>query len=270
MSKSAGRGYALCVGLNSVDPRHYGGWDGKLNACEADARSMGKLLINLNYEVTTLTTESAPRVAVLSELDRLASLAKAGDIVVWTNSSHGGQLPDENGDEVDGMDETLALFDGELVDDEINAQLAKFKAGVRVLFISDSCHSGTVSRVVGDLSPARQPGVKAMPAEVCFATFEQNRAMYEPILQAKAVKPRDIKASVLLLGGCQDNQFSMDGMFNGAFTGALLSTWNGGTFKACYKDFHKAIGRRMARDQSPSFYWLNRDAKFESSRPFAI
>ncbi|MFL6526136.1 MAG: caspase family protein, partial [Nitrososphaera sp.] len=28
-------GVALTIGLNSVDPKHYSGWSGELNACEA-------------------------------------------------------------------------------------------------------------------------------------------------------------------------------------------------------------------------------------------
>ncbi len=37
------KGLALTIGLNAVDPRHYEGWSGKLNACEADARDMADI-----------------------------------------------------------------------------------------------------------------------------------------------------------------------------------------------------------------------------------
>ncbi len=40
----AKKGYALTVGLNSVDPDHYAGWPGTLVACEADARDMAAVL----------------------------------------------------------------------------------------------------------------------------------------------------------------------------------------------------------------------------------
>src|SRR2546426_459909 len=36
-------GISIHVGLNSVDPDHYGGWDGKLKACEDDASDMAAL-----------------------------------------------------------------------------------------------------------------------------------------------------------------------------------------------------------------------------------
>ncbi|NWF57518.1 MAG: caspase family protein, partial [Syntrophaceae bacterium] len=34
------KGFALTIGLNAVNPKHYGGWSGELNACEADAEDM--------------------------------------------------------------------------------------------------------------------------------------------------------------------------------------------------------------------------------------
>ena len=37
------KGISLHLGLNVVDPDHYGGWDGALKACEADANAMEAL-----------------------------------------------------------------------------------------------------------------------------------------------------------------------------------------------------------------------------------
>ena len=34
------KGMSLSIGLDAVDPKHYGGWAGELNACEADAAEM--------------------------------------------------------------------------------------------------------------------------------------------------------------------------------------------------------------------------------------
>ena len=60
-----------------------------------------------------------------------------------------------------------------------------------------------------------------------------------------------MKASVLLISGCQDNQLSLDGTFNGLFTGTLKTVWNGGTFGGSYRRFHTAIGSKMPPDQTP-------------------
>ena len=36
-------GCSLHLGLNFVDPAHYGGWDGELRACEFDANDMAAI-----------------------------------------------------------------------------------------------------------------------------------------------------------------------------------------------------------------------------------
>lgn len=271
------KGLALCVGLDSVDSAHYGGWNGQLFACEADARSMGALLKRQGFVVNTLLTKEATRGAVLNQIANAAAAAVAGDIFVFTNSSHGGQLPDLNGDEVDGQDETLCMFDGELVDDELYGALAAFKAGVRVVVVSDSCHSGTVTRLfVPAHSGTRAGGLpsdRAMPPDVALATYHANHEFYDPILSDKRLKEarQSLKASVLLIGGCQDNQTSLDGWNNGLFTGTLLKVWNAGLFKGCYRTFRSKVVSLMPPDQTPSLYWASkRDTKFENQQPFTI
>jgi hypothetical protein len=272
------KGYALCVGLNSVDADHYGGWSGHLNACEADARSMNAMLKRQGFVVNTLFTKEATRGAVLNQIANAAAAAVAGDIFVFTNSSHGGQLPDLNGDEVDGQDETLCMFDGEIVDDELYGALAAFKTGVRVVVVSDSCHSGTVTRLFtpghsGERAADGSKRVRTMPPDVALATYHQNHEFYDPILSDKRLKEarQSLKASVLLIGGCQDNQTSLDGWANGLFTGTLLKVWNAGLFKGCYGTFRSKVVSLMPPDQTPSLYWASkRDSKFENQQPFTI
>jgi hypothetical protein len=271
------KGYALTVGLNSVDKNHYGGWEGRLVACEADALDMASVLKTKGFQVTTLLTKQATRDAVLKGISAAAAAAKAGDITVYANSSHGSQLPDQSDEEPDGLDETICMYDGQIVDDEIYSAFGKLAAGVRVLFLSDSCHSGTVARgAPGDAAarPQRAAGaVRGMPPEVAARTYYAHQGMYDKILKDSANKrSRDaVKASVLLISGCMDNQTSSDGTFNGLFTGTLLQVWNGGKFRGSYKKFWKAITRLMPETQSPNFFWATaRDPEFERQVPFTI
>src|SRR5262245_62083793 len=138
------KGIALTIGLNAVDPAHYGGWSGELNACEADANDMTDIAKSAGFSVKSLLTKAATRSRVIKEVTAASKTLKAGDIYMLSYSGHGGQLPDLNNDESDSKDETWCLYDGELVDDEIYALLGKFAQGVRILVFSDSCHSGTV------------------------------------------------------------------------------------------------------------------------------
>jgi hypothetical protein len=141
---------ALAIGLNSVDPNHYNGWSGNLTGCEPDARDMTQIASAQNFKAETLLTSNATRNEVLRRIRKAAAELKAGDVYVLSYSGHGGQLPDANGDEADMLDETWCLYDGQLIDDELHAALAEFKPGVRILVFSDSCHSGTVIRMMPD------------------------------------------------------------------------------------------------------------------------
>jgi hypothetical protein len=80
-----------------------------------------------------------------------------------------------------------------------------------------------------------------------------------------------VKASVWLISGCQDNQLSSDGHFNGLFTAQLLRVWKNGAFKGDYRKFHASIIRRMPPDQTHNYFRVGRtDLKFEAQRPFTV
>ncbi|WP_223645119.1 caspase family protein [Corallococcus sp. EGB] len=263
------QGYSINIGLNAVDPHHYAGWDGQLTACEADAKDMISIAKAQEFSrVRPFLTKEATRDRVLAELGEAATVLQPGDLLLLTYSGHGGQLPDMNGDEDDGLDETWCLYDGELVDDEIYQAMTKLKAGVRVFMLSDSCHSGTVSRVayvalrssgslqlLADSVRSTEPTerrFKEMPLGIEQRTYRDNKAMYDAILEGlpKEDPKLTLKATVLLISGCQDNQLSSDGVYNGLFTSNLLRVWNGGKFKASYPTFHRRI-LRACRPSSP-------------------
>jgi hypothetical protein len=273
-----GKGIALCIGLNAVDPGHYQGWGGPLTACEADADDMSAIAKGEKMAVTTLLTKKATREAVRKVIEDAARKLIAGDLFMVTYSGHGGQVPDKDGDEDDGNDETWCLYDGQLIDDELYALYANFAKGVRILVLSDSCHSGTVSRDAVAMAHAQlragdAPRFRNMPPEIALRVYRANKAFYDGIA-AKSANARDkasLDATVLLISGCQDNQLSQDGSFNGLFTGQLLKVWNDGQFKKDYRRFHAAILATMPPDQSPNYFIIGAgNKKFEGQRPFTV
>ncbi|KAJ3332188.1 Ca(2+)-dependent cysteine protease [Blyttiomyces sp. JEL0837] len=75
--------------------------------------------------------------------------AQPGDRFFLHYSGHGGAVVDVDGDEVDGMDETILPLDyeteGEIVDDDIfKICIAPLPAGSRLIAVFDSCHSGSI------------------------------------------------------------------------------------------------------------------------------
>lgn len=276
------KGIALTTGLNAVSPTHYGGWSGELNACEADAGDMAEIVKAKGFDVKTLLTKEATRKNVIDGINKAASTLTSGDIFVLSYSGHGGQLPDLNSDEADAQDETWCLYDGELVDDEIYSLLGKFAQGVRILVFSDSCHSGTVTKLAYYQSALKTLGSRGispeiryrfMPMEVAVRTYRDNKIFYDLILKDPQLKESHdaAKASVILISGCQDNQLSADGAFNGLFTANLLQVWNEGKFKKGYRAFHRAIVNRMPPDQTPNYFRVGETNRtFEKQKPFTI
>jgi hypothetical protein len=294
------RSLSLHIGLNSVSPTHYGGWSGELMACEFDANDMAAIAKKSGIKSTVLLTKKGTRANTLAALRGAARQLKAGDLFFLTYSGHGGQVPDVTGDEQDKKDETWCLYDGELIDDELFLELSRFAEGVRVLVLSDSCHSGTVTRAPLPEADAVRPvgRSKMMPPAVAMRTYREHQAFYDKLQKDVAkeaggsvvVDPdamlgridritlstrlteiaKECKAAVLLISGCQDNQTSMDGDHNGAFTEQLLQVWNHGAYRGSYAKFHAAIKARMAATQSPNFFTLGPAAAFVGQQPFSV
>jgi metacaspase-1 len=285
---------SLHVGLNAVSGAAYEGWTGPLSACEFDANDMAALAKTRAIKPTVLLTKKGTRAKVLEAMRAAAKALKAGDLFFLTYSGHGGQVPDTSGDEPDKKDETWCLYDGQLIDDELYFELGRFAAGVRILVLSDSCHSGSVTR---EGPPATaQPGLrpKLMPDAVGQRVYAAHKAFYDQLQKdvAKAAgRPiadpdtalaqvaasgrlaalvKDFKPAVILISGCQDNQTSMDGDHNGAFTEQLLKVWNHGAFTGSYANFHARIRARMPATQTPNLFTLGSAGTFLTQTPFSV
>jgi hypothetical protein len=290
------RGLSLHIGLNAVSATHYQGWSGELSACEFDANDMAAIARAAGMKSTVLLTKKATRANVFRAVAASAKTLKPGDLLFITYSGHGGQIPDVTGEEADKLDETWCLYDGEVIDDEIYLALSRFASGVRVLVLSDSCHSGTVTRArppqPGEVPQGRS---KMMPPAVAMRTYREHQAFYDKLQRDVArasgkastpdpdsalaritVSPRltaianDTKASVILISGCQDNQTSMDGDHNGAFTEQVLQVWDHGKYRGNYAKFYAAIKGRMPRTQVPNLFTLGPVSTFLTEQPFTV
>lgn len=269
-----GRGISVHIGVNDVDPEHYGGWSSPLKACENDARDMFALAESQGFESRLLLAAEATRDAVKGVVEAAAAALASGDMFFLTYAGHGGQVKDMDGDEEDLKDETWVLYDGQLLDDELNVLWARFAPGVRVLVLSDSCHSGSVSKgaSAGDDDEEDDPDAPArfMPRGVALETFKKNYEFYDNI-QFSLPDPRpDIEATVRLISGCQDDQKSRERDGNGEFTRALKKLWADG-FDGGYDEFHAAVRKLLPDTQQPNHLVLGKsDPAFDRQRPFTI
>jgi hypothetical protein len=280
------KGMSIHIGLNRLDPNHYAGWEGILNACEYDAGDMQEIAKELGYKTDLLLSEEATRDALISKTRNASKLLKPGDILLVTYSGHGGQKPDFSEEEEDGLDETWCLYDGQLIDDELHELWKDFAQGVRILVIPDCCHSGTPTKVaitsalmerpLGKIGILGETGTKRiptrnMPLSIASRVYRKNKAFYDGLEKKLPKKKSDVKASVLSISACQDNQLAEDGVLNGKFTGMLLAVWNDGKFGGNYLKFHKKITEKMPPVQTPNiFYFGPGTDEFLRQRPFEI
>jgi hypothetical protein len=292
--KSPPVGLSLHIGINEVSAAHYAGWTGPLAACEFDANDMAAVAKTRGIRPTVLLTQKGTRARVLASIRKAAKTLKAGDLFFMSYSGHGGQVPDVSGEEPDKQDETWCLFDGQLIDDELYFELSQFKAGVRILVLSDSCHSGTVVRAARPAPGTPEQRPRIMPPAVGLRVYAAHKAYYDKLqrdvakaaggkvsdpdtaLAQVAVSTRltaivkKFLPSVILISGCQDNQFSMDGNHNGAFTEQVLQVWNNGGFSGNHAVFHAKVRAGLPPSQSPNLFTLGPAAAFLKQVPFSI
>ncbi|MFF4343725.1 caspase family protein [Kitasatospora sp. NPDC001540] len=297
-------GIALHIGLNGVDPDAYEGWDGALDAGEPDALALERITRKLRYDTRTLLTRQATTKAVLGEISRAATTLRDGDIFVLTYAGHGGQLADLDGDEPDHRDETWVLYDRQLLDDELRVALSGFPAGVRVVVVSDSCHSGTVIRDSADalmsqrgiaaafaevaprargrdrsragasraVAETETPKVRQIPSDVQRRVQAEQGARYRAIRRGvPRAEESAVDASVLLLAACMDNQTAAEQFGHGLFTATLLEQWDGRRFAASYQEVISTARTQLPPLQSPNLLTLGRTRPgFKDQTLFAL
>jgi hypothetical protein len=275
----APRGLALHIAINRCNADHYCGWDGPLSSCENDADTMQAIAQAQGFETRQLKTEQATRDAVRSAILDAASTLKSGDFFLISYSGHGGQVRDVGGDEADRKDDTWCLYDGQLLDDELHVLLAEFAEGVRVLLLSDSCHSGTMLK--RESAPRPDTGAvdefvysRAMPRKAAIDTSRGNREFYARIQEALPQPRPEIRASVRLLSGCQESEQSFGSKECGRFTHAVQTIFANGSFQGNYKSFHRAIVATVAKamnPQTPGHSVIGRSSpEFDNQGPFRI
>jgi hypothetical protein len=157
--------------------------------------------------IKILTNEQATTANIEQEFRHwLIEGSQPGDRVFFLYAGHGSQLPDDNGDEQDGLDETIAPYDvnpqtgiGEIRDDVFDEMIALL-SGRRAVLVFDSCHSGTISRDIPKLHAfPRGGGARYLPRPDQFKELVSRESQGSPAGSvpgysvAPAPQARDLK-----------------------------------------------------------------------------
>lgn len=255
---------AFCVGINDYP---YSGND--LNGCVNDAKAWADLLINHfdfpSSDVRLMTDSEATKANMLAGIKDLLAGAKAGDVLVFTNSSHGSYIADKSGDEPNQFDEVICPYDIDenvLLDDELRELFANLPDGVSLTVISDSCFSGTVTRAA--IGP-HLPGVGLTPDDrrVRFLNpgLFARPVLSNPAQEAQRARFRirekypESKMKEILLSGCTDREYSYDALIEGVYHGAMtyfaIKAIRDFNYKITYSQLNRQVNYLLDQSSYP-------------------
>lgn len=268
---------ALCIGIND-----YPGTQNDLSGCVNDAQDWAATLGGRGFEVQMLLDAQATKAKMVAGIRKLITTAQSGDSLVITYSGHGTFAPDTSGDEPDGYDEGLCPYDIDkgnvLLDDEIHALFKKRPGGVRLVLISDSCHSGSVTRAAAGDPDSEGARIRYLPPSAWLPEDKLPRGAdgKVPTQVSRAPKASPwlgalfVAGGDLLMAGCQDREYSWDARFggraNGAFTYYAHKTLKTLPASASYADWYAAIRNYLpgaSYPQTPQIFGSKRARKFK-------
>lgn len=255
------QGFSLNIGLNSIDSSKYKGKYQALRNAENDTEFYYQIALNNHFSATKLIGKEATSINLLDKLKELAAKMTTDDFLFISYSGHGTRVKDLNGDEEDGYDEVLVLYDRLFIDDEFQLCWTRFKEGVRVFFINDSCYNGTVSKFFAinqKFTEVIWPDhtLRGIDASESDIDFKNNLSFYKGIKLCTDNKSATATCSIIHIGACQDNQLADDGAVidnNGKFTLAVRQIYANGKFKGSYKSFFDTVKLEMPPWQTPSW-----------------
>lgn len=251
---------ALCIGIN------YPGTDHELRGCVNDANDWGQFLTGQGFHTSYMLDGQATRAAILAQMHDVISKLLPGDVGFVTYSGHGTWVPDQDGDEPDGRDEAICPIDmGDdghnlIIDDEFHLLFNGIKDKAKLIFVTDSCHSGTVFRFL-DLGGARKSRVRFLPP----SHFVKSTPMYHRMERAfgqGAGKIQDPLPNLIHFSACRDSEYANDAEFhgrpNGAFTYYALSGFKKVVAqKGAYQDAWKDLRHYLPSMEYPQTPLLN-------------
>ncbi len=218
--------YALMIGINAYA-------SSPLTGCENDTKAVKDLLVRQfgfiddKEHIKVLYSKQATKQAIvdafkshlIENAKKLKSQAKEG-IFVFQYSGHGSQVTDQNGDEADGLDETLCPVDvivsdpkNDLIDDEMEVLVKELTDYTdNLTLIMDCCHSGSNTRAL-DFTARRLERPNMLPAEGKSRGLEKKAD--------KQILPPNQR--YVALSGCMPDELALETTINGKNQGLMTN-----------------------------------------------
>jgi hypothetical protein len=128
------------------------------------------------------------------------------DLLALTISSHGGRVKDTNGDESDGYDSTICMYDRPVLDDEFWDFITSGPPIRIFAFSMDSCYSESNLRTR-------------------FWPFGAKRRPFSFTRVQKMARAKQWGGSIVLFSACRKNESALGGIKGGQFSYALRTVF---------------------------------------------
>ncbi|HEC85959.1 MAG: hypothetical protein DRR08_15580 [Candidatus Parabeggiatoa sp. nov. 2] len=213
--------HALLIGIQDYSKTPFNSLKGPPNDIELTKGVLRERFGFSEDNLTILLDAQATHTGIEKAFKALIKRVQADDFVYIHYSGHGSQTADLNGDEKNGKDQTWVSYGArssneahkdnyDVLDDEINAWLAALYAKTeKVVFVSDSCHSATVSRAV-------------RRGEALVRAVEEDK---RPHLLGKRPYSQLTTSRGIRVGAARDNESAIDNLKKGSLPYGLF-TWH--------------------------------------------
>jgi hypothetical protein len=230
VTTARGEDRALLIGVGEY--AHDGLNRPGLPGIAVDLQRMQEFAVALGFDsrqIRILRDREATAARVEKEIRGWLGQAGPDDRVFFYFSGHGSMIPDQSGDEVDGVDEALCLYDmqpaekngaatltGVLADDDFDRLLNELVSR-QVFIVLDNCHSGTAT--------------KGLPLESGGSRYVSKFFSYKGMPNARrrtAPQNHSVRRSFLVvLSACRDDEESVTSAEGSLFTEAIFRAQQG-------------------------------------------
>lgn len=298
------QGIALCIGVRRSHyaahrcPPHARGLPARIPAVDEGAKRLAALATRRGFLAKVLVNSNRNDAApthpnVLRELAKAATeLNETGGTLLLTFAGHGLLVPD---DETAGArNAAWCLKDRPLTSHELTRALEQFNERVRLWILSDSCYSGAM------VSSRGRPGPRPAPFEAAVGPERANHhppsppsfsappsgppssaappgppssaappsgppSSAAPPSGPPSSAPPSIRAAVLFLSACKDDQRTRQG----EVTHAFVDLWENDRYNDSYDDLCDAVVRNMTKPgtREPQKYWAGEGPAFGRQKP---
>ena len=199
---------SIHIGINKYDREYYGG-DIDLQQCVNDAERLYDYSEARGFQPNLMTNQNATVANFTASMTDAAKTLKKGDILFLTDSSHGTYDDNIVGTKIKRMT-AICLHDGIFWDYEFRELLKKFKAGVKLIWLSDCCFAESNWRFIRDSQPYNNALTRYTP--------KPKEAVAVPTQGDK----RNIKCNLFTYSSSNVYQVSYEDENGGVFTTSVL------------------------------------------------